>query len=424
MTFSDKRPTEPAQSGPEQASGRFPERRRKAFSGCLPLTPPCRRWWGPVGKPSRQGFSHSSFFSGPAVPVARTRAASLLTRPSPFSNFLMMLRIVGLIITFTLGLLAAPLVGEAQQPSKVPRIGFVGTLPKNPHYEALRQGLHEFGYVEGQNIAIEPRYSEGRVERLPDLATELVRLKVDVIVVDACGAPLNAASQATSTIPIVVAACNDDLVATGLISSLARPGGNITGLSELTPELGAKRLQLLKEAAPKVRRVAVLWNPAYSERFSANFRFWSSDWIEMRAAAQGLGMTLQSMEIRGPDDFDAAFSVMIKERADALIAFSDPLIDLHGRRIADLAAKSRLPAMYASREVVDAGGLMFYGPSISDMFRRAAVYVGKILKGAKPADLPVEQPTKFELVINLKTAKSLGLTIPQSLLIRADQVIR
>ena len=218
------------------------------------------------------------------------------------------LRTVGLMVTFALGLLAAPLAAEAQQPTKVPRIGFLGTWPINPHYEALRQGLHEFGYVEGQNIAIERRYFEGRTERLHDLATQLVRLKVDVIVVDACGAPLNATSQASSTIPIVVAACNDDLVATGLISSLARPGGNITGLSELTPELGAKRLELLKEAAPKVRRVAVLWNPAYSERFSANFRFWSSDWTEMRAAAQVLGMTLQSVEIRGPDDFDTAFS--------------------------------------------------------------------------------------------------------------------
>ena len=335
-----------------------------------------------------------------------------------------MLRTVGIIVAFTLGLLAAPLAAEAQQPAKVPRIGFFGTFPTNLHDEALRQGLHEFGYVEGQNITIERRYSEGRAAGLPDLATQLVRLKVDVIVVDACGAPLNAASRATSTIPIVAAACNDDLVATGLISSLARPGGNITGLSELTPELGAKRLQLLKEAVPKVKRAAVLWNPAYSERFSANFRFWSSDWAEMRSAAQVLGMTLQSVEIRGPEDFDTAFSAMSREGADALVALSDPLIVLHRRRIADLAAKSRLPAVYASREVVDAGGLMSYGPSISDMFRRAGVYVGKILKGAKPADLPMEQPTKFELVINLTAAKGLGLVIPQSLLIRADHVIR
>ena len=373
---------------------------------------------------SRYGILSPRLLTGPAVPAVPSRAASPLTRPNPFSTFLTMLRPVGFIITFTLGLLAAPLAAEAQQPAKVPRIGFLGILPTNPRYEALREGLHEFGYVEGQNIAIERQDSEGRAERLPDLATKLVQLKVDVIVLDACGAPLNAVIHATSTIPIVVAACNDDLVATGLISSLARPGGNITGLSELTPELGAKRLELLKEAVPKVRRVAVLWNPTYSERFSANFRFWSSDWVGVRAAAQVLGMTLQSVEIRGPDDFATAFSAMTRERADALIAFSDPVIVFHGRRIADLAAKNHLPAVYASREVVDAGGLMSYGPSISDMFRRAAAYVGKILKGAKPADLPMEQPTRFELVINLKTAKALGLTIPRSLLPRADEVIR
>ena len=328
------------------------------------------------------------------------------------------------VILLALAFLTAPLPTEAQQPARIPRIGFLGTFPTNRHEEALRQGLREFGYVEGQNIALERRYSEGRPERLPDLAIQLVRLKVDVIVVDACGAPLNAASQATGTIPIVVAACSDDLVATGLISSLARPGGNVTGLSELTPELGAKRLELLSEAVPTVRRVAVLWNPAYAERFSANFRFWSSDWKEMRGAAQVLGMTLQSVEIRGADDFDTAFSAMTRERADALIAFSDPLFALHGKRLADLAVKSRLPAVYASREVVDAGGLMSYGPSTSELFRRAAVYVDKILKGAKPADLPMEQPMKFALVINLKTAKVLGLTIAQSLLIRADEVIR
>lgn len=268
------------------------------------------------------------------------------------------LRTVGLIITFLFALLAIPLAAETQQPATISRIGFLGTSPTNRHDEALRQGLRELGYVEGQNIAIERRYSEARAEALPDLAIKLVQLKVDVIVVDACGAPLKAASQATRTIPIVVAACNDDLVATGLISSLARPGGNITGLSELTPELGAKRLELLKEAVPRVRRVAVLWNPTYSERFGPNFRFWSSDWVEMRAAAQMLGIAVQSVEIRGPDDFDTAFSAMTRERAEALIAFSDPLFVLHRRRIAELMAKSHLPAVYASREVVDAGGLM------------------------------------------------------------------
>lgn len=332
------------------------------------------------------------------------------------------LRSVWLIVTAILGLLAPPLVVRAQQPVKLPRIGFLGTFPANHHDEAFRQGLQEFGFVEGQNIAIERRYSEGRNDRLPELATALVGLKVDVIVVDAW-APLNAASQATSTIPIVVATCNDDLVATGLISSLARPGGNITGLSEVTPELGAKRLDLLREAAPKVRRVAVLWNPIDSERSSVNFRFWTSDWVQVRAAAQVLGMTLQPVEIRGSSGLETAFSAMTRERADGLIAFSDPLIVVNRRRITDLAAKSRLPAMYPSRELVDAGGLMSYGPSLSDMFRRSAGYAGKILKGAKAADLPMEQPAKFELVINVKTAKALGLTIPQSLLLRADSVI-
>jgi putative ABC transport system substrate-binding protein len=297
-------------------------------------------------------------------------------------------------------------------------------LPTNPHDEAFQAGLRDLGYVEGRNIAIERRYSEGRAEPLLDLAVELVRLKVDLIVVDACGAPLNAASQATGTIPIVVASCNNDLVASGLITSLSRPGGNITGLSELTPELGAKRLELLKEAVPKARRVAVLWNPTYSEPFSQNFRFWSADWAEMRAAAQKLGLTLQPVEIRGPDDFDAAFSTMTRERVEALVTLSDPVMVLHRRRITTLAATHHLAAMYASREIVDAGGLVSYGPSSTDLFRRAAGYVGKILGGAKPGDLPVEQPTKFEFVINLRTAKALGLTIPQSLLARADEVIR
>src|SRR5262244_757795 len=227
-------------------------------------------------------------------------------------------RAINIWFTVALMLLAAPLPAEGQSARNIPRIGFLGTFPESPHYQAFAQGLHDIGYVEGQNLRIERRYSEGRAERLPDLATALVRLKLDLIVVDACGAPLNATSQATRTIPIVVAACNDDLVATGLISSLARPGGNITGLSELTPELGAKRLELLKSVTPKVRRVAVLWNPTSSERFSANFRFWSSDWVEVRSAAQTLDLALQSVEIRGPGDFDTAFAAMTHERADAL----------------------------------------------------------------------------------------------------------
>src|SRR5215510_4148307 len=333
-------------------------------------------------------------------------------------------RAINIWFTVALMLLAAPLPAEGQSARNIPRIGFLGTFPESPHYLAFAQGLHDIGYVEGQNLRIERRYSEGKTERLPDLASALVHLKLDLIVVDACGAPLNATSQATRTIPIVVAACNDDLVATGLIFSLARPGGNITGLSELTPELGAKRLELLKQAASGMKRVAVLWNPAYSERFNPNFRFWTSDWKEMRAAAQALGVTLQSVEIRGSGDLDAAFAAMISERAEGLVMFSDPLIVLHERRIVELAAKRRLPAVYASRGAVNVGGLMSYGPNMADLFRRAAYFIDKILKGAKPADLPVEQPTKFEFVINLKTATALGLTIPPSFLTRADHVIQ
>ena len=344
----------------------------------------------------------------------------------PVGTFLLSaarLRGVGLVLTLPLAILLAPPVVHAQQSAKVNRIGFLGTSAMNPHYESFRQGVREHGYLEGHNIVIERRYSEGRAERVPELAADLVRLKVDVILVEGCGALLNAASQATSTIPIVVAACSDDLVFTGLVVSLARPGGNITGLSELASELGAKRLQLLKDVLPKATHVAVLWNPAYSERFTPAFRMWSSDWREMREAARVLGVTLQPVEIRGPNDFDHAFSAMTSQRANALITSSDPVIVQHGRRIVDLAAKSRLPTVYSFREAADAGGLMFYGPSIPDLFRRAATHVDKILKGAKPGDLPIEQPTKFELVINLKTAKALGLTIPPSLLARADQVI-
>ena len=278
--------------------------------------------------------------------------------------------------------------------------------------------------MEGRTIEVDRRYSKGNAELLPDLATALVRLKVDLIVVDACGAPLNAASQATRTIPIVVAACSDDLVATGLIASLARPGGNITGLSQVSPELGAKRLELLRQAASSMRRVAVLWNPTYSERFNPNFRFWTSDWKEMRAAAQALDVTLQPLEVRGVGDFEPAFAAMRSERADGLVLFSDPLLDLHERRIVELATARRLPTVYASREAVDAGGLMSYGPSTADLFRRAALYADKLLKGARPAELPMEQPTKFELVINARTARVLGLTISPSLLARADHVIR
>jgi putative ABC transport system substrate-binding protein len=313
----------------------------------------------------------------------------------------------------TLGLLAAPVAAEAQQPANVPRIGFLGTLPTNPHDEALRQGLHEFGYVEGRNIAIEYRWAEGRVERLPDFAVELVGLKVDVIVALSTPDAL-AAEKATRTIPIVFVTAGDP-VGSGLVAGIARPGGNVTGLSLLAPEIVAKQLDLLKEAVPKASRVAVLSNPAnpYTALMVK----------ETEAAARSLGVRVQLLGVRGADAFDDAFSAITKERPGALFVLFDPLLFGQRTRIAEFANKNRLPAMYAHREYAEAGGLMAYGSDLRDNYRRAATYVDKILKGAKPADLPVEQPTKFELVINLKTAKALGLTIPQSLLARADHVV-
>jgi ABC-type uncharacterized transport system substrate-binding protein len=319
------------------------------------------------------------------------------------------------------GLLAAPLVAEAQQAGKTYRIGYLGQVPDSstaaaPHMlAAFRQGLRDLGWVEGQNIIIEYRYAEGRSERLPDLAAELVRLKVDTIVAPTIQGA-TAAKNATGTIPIVMVAVGDP-VGTGLIASLAHPGGNVTGLSfSVGVETYGKGLELLKETVPKVRRVAILWNPAnLVNRLAIR---------EVNVAARSLGVQLQLLEARGPSEFDGAFAVMAKKRPGALLVVSDTLFILHRTRLADLAARNRLPAAYGAREYVDAGGLMSYGPSIADLYRRAATYVDKILKGAKPADLPVEQPTKFELVINLKTAKALGLTIPQSVLGRADEVIQ
>jgi putative ABC transport system substrate-binding protein len=315
-------------------------------------------------------------------------------------------------------LLAAPLAAEAQQAGKVPRIGFLrGTSPSDrpPLLDAFRQGLRELGWVEGQNIVIDYRYAEGRFDRLPDLAAELVRLKVDIIVAQPVPA-VAAAKNATETIPIVMISGGDPVVL-GFVASLARPGGNVTGSSYgVGLELVGKQLELLKETVPKVRRVAVLWNPANPGHPPAI--------REVNVAARSLGVQLQLLEARGSNEFDGAFAAMAKERVGALLVLSDAMFALHRTRLADLAARSRLPAAYGTREMVEAGGLMSYGSSLRDLFRRAATYVDKILKGAKPGDLPVEQPTKFELVINIKTAKALGLTIPQSLLQRADEVIQ
>ncbi len=320
-----------------------------------------------------------------------------------------------IIVAFALGVLGAPLAPEAQQPPRVPKIGLlrVGSLP-DANAAAFIQGLRDLGYVEGQNIIIEYRWAEGKLERLPSLASDLVRLKVEVIVTGGLEASL-AAKTATRLIPIVAGASADP-VSSGLVASLARPGGNITGLTIINVDLAGKRLELLKEAVPGASRPAVLRNRANGEHALL--------WKETQRAARSLGVRLQSLEVRGANEFEGAFAAMARDRADALLLAPDEIFWTHRGQIADLATKTRLPGMFDAKGFVDAGGLMAYGPNLPDMFRRAATYVDKILKGAKPADLPVEQPTRFELVINLKTAKALGLTIPQSVLVRADEVIQ
>jgi ABC-type uncharacterized transport system substrate-binding protein len=307
---------------------------------------------------------------------------------------------------------------EAQQPKKIPRIGFLGSLSASAssgqsREEAFRQGLRELGYVEGKNIVIEYRYADGKFERLPGLAAELVRLEVDILV--ARGAPAaHAAKNATSTIPIVMGNAADP-VGTGLVASLARPGGNITGLSDFNSGVITKRLELLKEVVPTVSRVAVLLNPANPTN--------PPQLKEVQAVAPALGVTLLSLELKGADDIEHAFTAMKKERTGAVLVIGGAAGN-HVPRLAELVVKNRLPTIWSSIEVVETGGLMSYGTNFADLYRRAATYVDKILKGAKPADLPIEQPMKFEFVINLKTAKQIGLTIPPNVLARADRVIR
>ena len=320
-------------------------------------------------------------------------------------NILNFLLVIGALVVHTA-------VANAQQPPKVPRIGFLSAALVEPFREAFRQGLREQGYVDGQNIAIEWRHSEGKVEGLPALATELVRLKVDVIVTGGTPALL-AAKDATGTIPIVL--CIGDPVREGFVASLGRPGGNITGLASISTDLAGKRLELLKETVSGLTRAGVLWDAA-DQGSAAEFK-------ETEAAAQVLGVQVQSLAVRSPKDFETAFKAATGGRAQGLIVLQGALIRPHGTRIVGLAMKSRLPTMFADGRHVESGGLMSYAPNYADLFRRAAILVDKILKGAKPADLPVEQPTKFELVINLKTAKSLGLKVPQSILVRADTVI-
>ena len=321
-----------------------------------------------------------------------------------------------LILSLAFSVVAAPPAANAQQAGKVPRLGILspGSPGPSPLLEAFRQGLRELGYVEARNIVIEWRFAEGRSDRLPDMAAELVRLKVDVIF--AMNTPAGqAAKNATGMIPIVMTRVSDP-VRIGLVASLAQPGGNVTGLTTISDELSGKRLELLKEALPPASRVALLWNSANTgHAITVN---------EMEAAAPQLGMQLKILGVRWPKEFQNAFTVATKWGASALMVIDDLMIASHQAQILDLAAKNKLPVISQFREFAEAGGLMAYGPNNDEMFRRAAVYVDKILKGAKPADLPVEQPTKFELVINLKTAKALGLTIPQSILVRADQVIQ
>ena len=320
------------------------------------------------------------------------------------------------VLAFSSLLLPLSVPAQAQQPKKVPRIGYLGAASPNTSssYEAFRQGLRELGYVEGKNLIIEYRWAERELDRLPDLAAELVRLKVDVIVTGSTPAAL-AAKGASKTIPVVFSSVSDP-VGSGLVASLSRPGGNITGLSNFTAELTGKRLELLKEALPKVSRVAVFWNaanPAFAHLMK-----------ETQVAAHALGVQLQSVEIRSINDFDSAFSAITKERAQAFLTMPDPLINSQVKRIVDFAAKNRLPAMHGESRFVEAGGLMSDGPNFPDLSRRAATYVDKILKGAKPADLPVVQPTKFEFIINLKAAKQIGLTFRPNMLALADKVIK
>ena len=313
---------------------------------------------------------------------------------------------------------AWPLVAGAQQSGKVPTIGYLWPVDRRSGFvardDAFLQGLRELGYVDGANIVIEYRSAEGRFDRLPALAAELVRLKVDVIFAALTQASL-AARDATKTIPVVMAGVSDP-VGSGLIANLARPGGNVTGTSSQTSEVVGKSLEFLKEAIPQISRVAVLWNPT-------NAVFQAQMLKEAQTAAAALRLQLQALGVRNAGEFEPAFAAITQERADALLVFADPLLALHQARIIDFALKHRLPAIYGIKEYATAGGLMMYGPNMEGQFRKAASYVDRILKGAKPADLPVEQPTQFELVINLKTAKALDITIPTTLLGRADEVI-
>jgi putative ABC transport system substrate-binding protein len=323
-------------------------------------------------------------------------------------------RTVGLIVIVALGLLMAPLLAEAQPGGKVWRIGYLAGSPRVPQIDAFVQGLRELGYIEGQNLVLDIKLAHGRLERLPDLAAELVQFRPDVIVAAANVGGL-AAKQATSTIPIVVVASHDG-VQVGLFASLARPGGNLTGVESLAPDLDIKRLEFLRQAVPRLSHLAVLYNSTDSGG--------PGHVAIIQATAQALGCQIRLVEVRSAAEFDAAFMAILRDRPDALLTVTDPLVFAHRERIAQFGVQHKLPAVYEFKSFVELGGLMSYGPNMPAMWRRAAYYADRILKGAKPADLPVEQPTKFELVINLKTAKDLGLTISPALLFQADEIIR
>jgi putative ABC transport system substrate-binding protein len=323
-----------------------------------------------------------------------------------------------LIFSVALGILTHPIVAAAQPTQKVLRVGHLaagGRTPDGAPPGPLREGLRDLGYVEGQNVAYEARFAEGKMERLSDLAAELVRLNVDVIVAQG-GPAVVAAKEATSRIPIVIAPASGDAVALGWITSLPRPGGNVNGLTDESVQLSAKRMELLKEAVPKAALIAVLWN-ANDQGMALRYR-------EIEKAARILHVEVQAFGVREPEDFAGAFSTMTRRRPDAMFLVADPLTNMNTKRFIEFAATHRIPAMYEFNFIVRDGGLMLYGPSFEDSFRRAALYIDRIFKGVKPADLPAEQPTRYYLSVNLTTAAAMGLTIPQSVLLRADEVIQ
>jgi putative ABC transport system substrate-binding protein len=332
----------------------------------------------------------------------------------------MRLRTIGLISTLVLGLLAGPLPAEAQQTGKVYRIGYLryscgGSLTNNPRYIPFRKGLRELGYIEGQNFVIEYRCADRKPERRPEIAAEMVRLKVDVILAPGARGYIRALQRATRTIPIVLIAIRVDPVKAGYVVSLARPGGNITGITNLESDLHPKRLELLKEVFPRISRVAILWTAGQQRQGMK----------KLEAAGQALGIQIQSLDApEGLGSFESAFSAMIREHPDGLIVATSASVIAHRARIFEFTAKRRLPTISSRPQFVDTGGLMSYGPDFQHLYRRVATYVDKILKGAKPGDLPIEQPTKFKLIINLKTANQIGVTIPQEMLFRADKVIK